>query len=968
LVGEVMIGDSERRFTDAINAITDVFYALDPQWRIVAFNAAAQTYFGFPAEAVLGKSLWDVFPQGRGTPFGAALEAAMRRRERSTLDARSVLNPGKFVTLVVAPWDDGVCVVVRDVTAQSKTERRLEASEERLRLATEAAAIGTWDFNPATGKLQWNDRCKALFGLSPEAEVDYETTFLAGLHPDDRERVHAAVQGALTPGGSPEYDTEYRTIGLQDGVERWIAAKGKAIFRDGRAVRFIGTVLDITARKQAERRLEIVNRTGAAVAAELELEKIVQIVTDAGVELTGAQFGAFFYNVVKDKDESYRLYTLSGAPRSAFENFLMPRNTAVFAPTFAGEGVVRSDDIRLDPRYGKNAPRKGMPKGHLPVASYLAVPVVSRSGEVLGGLFFGHEAPGRFDEASETLVATVANQAAAAIDNARLYASTREAQAKLAAVNETLEAVVAEEVAARVSAERGAHAASEQFRLLVHGVVDYAICLLDLEGTISTWNTGAERIKGYAADEIIGKNFSIFYTDDAISAGEPRRFLDEAREHGRTAMEGWRVKKDGSAFWASVVIDAVRDPQGNLIGFAKITRDITAQREAARELEAAREALFQAQKMESIGQLTGGVAHDFNNMLAVIIGGLNLMQRRLDRGDVNVGKYVAAALEGAQRASALTQRLLAFSRRQPLEPTPVDANKLVSSMTEMLARTLGEHIQVETVLGAGLWRCHVDRVQLESSILNLAVNARDAMPGGGKLTIDTANALVDAKVARDYGLPEGQYVLIAVSDTGEGMTADVMAQAFDPFFTTKSVGKGSGLGLSQVFGFVRQSGGHVKLYSEVGVGTTVKLYLPRYTGPEGQQGPETTSELSMGDGSETVLVVEDEERVRHYSSEALAELGYSVIAAETPRHALELIESGRRIDLLFTDVVMPEMNGRQLAEKALQLAPKLKVLFTTGYTRNAIVHNGVLDPSIAVLQKPFTVDELAAKVRQVLDK
>jgi PAS domain S-box-containing protein len=699
-------------------------------------------------------------------------------------------------------------------------------------------------------------------------------------------------------------------------------------------------------------------------------------VTDAGVAMTGAQFGAFFYNVINAKGESYMLYTLSGVPRSAFEKFPMPRNTGVFAPTFAGEGVVRSGDIRKDARYGHNDPHFGMPKGHLPVCSYLAVPVMSRSGEVLGGLFFGHPEADRFDQECEELVQMVAYQASIAVDTARLINATRAAEAQLRALNEELEGRVeertrqlAEATAARVSVEKGAQTTTEQFRHLVEGVVDYAIYMLDLEGRVATWNAGAERIKGYSADEIVGEHFSLFYTDEARAQREPWRFLEEAREHGRVAMDGWRRRKDGSAFWASVVIDAVRNDAGELIGFAKVTRDITAQKESAEQLEAAREALFQAQKMEAVGQLTGGIAHDFNNMLAVVIGALNLMQRRLAKGETNVGKYVESAMDGAQRASALTKRLLAFSRQQPLEPASIDANKLVASMTELLSRTLGEHIQVKTVLSPGLWRCFADSVQLESAILNLAVNARDAMPEGGKLTIDTGNALVDARIARDYGVPEGQYVLIAVTDTGSGMTPEVMAQAFDPFFTTKSVGKGSGLGLSQVFGFVRQSGGHVKLYSEVGVGTTVKLYLPRSTGKanvapeEGKQ-----AELETAGANECVLVVEDEERVRAYSIEALQELGYGVLAAEGPRQALEIIESGKKIDILFTDIVMPEMNGRQLAEKALEKLPNLKVLFTTGYTRNAIVHNGVLGVGTAFLQKPFTVDELAAKLRQVLDQ
>ncbi|HEY6916984.1 MAG TPA: PAS domain-containing protein [Allosphingosinicella sp.] len=389
--------------------------------------------------------------------------------------------------------------------------------------------------------------------------------------------------------------------------------------------------------------------------------------------------------------------------------------------------------------------------------------------------------------------------------------------------------------------------------------------------------------------------------------------------------------------------------------------------ERTAELERTQAALRQSQKMEAIGQLTGGIAHDFNNMLAVVIGGLNLLQRRLDKGERDVARYIDAAMDGASRAASLTQRLLAFSRQQPLQPEPLDANRMVVGMTELLARTLGDDILVETVLSAGLWRTNADVSQLENAILNLSVNARDAMPGGGRLTIETGNVLIDDSYAREYEVPSGQYVMIAVSDTGSGMDADVMQKAFDPFFTTKGVGKGTGLGLSQVFGFVRQSGGHVKIYSEPGVGTTVKIYLPRFYGEEPAPVPKVVEAPRGGTVSEIVMVVEDEERVRNYSVEALRELGYTVVHAPNGNEALRMIDAGQDVTLLFTDVVMPEMTGRQLADEAAAKLPKMKVLYTTGYTRNAVVHNGVLDPGTNFLPKPFGIDQLAAKVRSVLD-
>jgi signal transduction histidine kinase len=380
----------------------------------------------------------------------------------------------------------------------------------------------------------------------------------------------------------------------------------------------------------------------------------------------------------------------------------------------------------------------------------------------------------------------------------------------------------------------------------------------------------------------------------------------------------------------------------------------------------AEEALRQAQKMEAVGQLTGGIAHDFNNMLAGVIGALNLIQRRLSRGDLDVGRFIEGGLDSAYRAASLTQRLLQFSRQSPLEPVSLDVNKLCQGMTELLARTLGETIYVETVLSAGLWNAKADPVQLENVVLNLAVNARDAMPSGGHLTIETSNAYVDETYAKQNQVLEGQYVLIAVSDTGHGMSAEVLAKVFDPFFTTKSVGKGTGLGMSQVYGFAKQSGGQVKIYSEVGHGTTVKLYLPRQVGEASSPDRPRVQEAPNG-GDETILVVEDDERVRNFATEALRELGYQVLQAGEGEAALGTVQAHPQIALLFTDVVMPGMTGRELADQATSFRPDLKILFTTGYTRNAIVHNGMVDPGTNYLQKPYSLSDLARKVRAVLD-
>jgi signal transduction histidine kinase/CheY-like chemotaxis protein len=393
-------------------------------------------------------------------------------------------------------------------------------------------------------------------------------------------------------------------------------------------------------------------------------------------------------------------------------------------------------------------------------------------------------------------------------------------------------------------------------------------------------------------------------------------------------------------------------------------RDLQTQIEEREKVEAA---LRQSQKMEAIGRLTGGIAHDFNNMLGIVMGNLDLLLRRSSGGDPRLVRLADHAMEGAKRAAALTQRLLAFSRLQPLRPTPADIAKTVNDMTDLLRRTLGETIAVETVAAGGLWRAHIDLPQLETAIVNLAINSRDAMPEGGRLTIETGNAYLDRTYAADdEDVTPGQYVMVAITDTGAGIPADVLGQVFEPFFTTKPTGMGTGLGLSQVHGFIKQSGGHLRIYSEVGVGTTVKLYLPRSQTEIDSPTAGTTRSQAPGRRELTVLVVEDEIGVREFAVEALSDLGYDVIAADGAKAALAQLEAHPEVALMLTDVVMPETNGRVLAEEARRRRPSLRVVFMTGYTRNAIVHNGVLDAGTHLVSKPFTVAQLGAELEAAL--
>jgi PAS domain S-box-containing protein len=811
-------------------------------------NKAYERWFGHRRKDMFGKHLRDVLGDAAYEALRPIVEKVLSG-ERVSADRRLAYKDGgeRAVHIEYVPdrTEDGRTVgffaLVQDISEREQVERTLRESEARFRSMADSAAAPVWVTNE-NGIEFVNHAMTEFAGLPPERLLG--DVWMGLVHPDDLPPVLALRNSAWASHDPYSFEARFRRL---DGEWRWLRATCNPR-RDGAGIfqGYVGVALDFTESRRAEvelreesRTLETLNRTGAALAAELDLQRVLQMVTDAGVELSGAQFGAFFYNVMDDRGESYMLYTVSGVDRSQFDKFPMPRKTAVFAPTFDGEGVVRSDDITRDPRYGKSDTHHGMPKEHLPVRSYLAVPVVSRS-EVIGGLFFGHAEPARFSERHERLLVGIAGQAAVAIDNARLFES---AQKELA---------------------------------------------------------------------------------------ERRRVEEALRELNQTLE--------------ARVADAVA------------------------ERERAEEALRQSQKMEAVGQLTGGIAHDFNNLLTVIAGNLDAALRRLgDQADPRVVRSLGSAQVGAERAATLTQRLLAFSRRQPLTPKPIDPNALVTGMTELLHRTLGETIQVETLLAPGLWRAEVDPHQLENALLNVAVNARDAMPQGGSLTIETSNVPVDlCPLVSD--MAPGPCVLIRLTDTGTGMDPDMLARACEPFFTTKEVGKGTGLGLSMVYGFVKQSGGHFEIQSQPGEGTMVSFYLPRLKG-ELVDDDEGAGPRALPCGrNETVLVCEDDADVRAYTVETLRDLGYQVVEAEDGAAALKRLAENGAVDLLFTDVVLPGgMTGAELAQRAIAACPRLKVLFTTGYARDAIVHEGRLDPGIELIAKPFASADLAARIREVID-
>ena len=562
------------------------------------------------------------------------------------------------------------------------------------------------------------------------------------------------------------------------------------------------------------------------------------------------------------------------------------------------------------------------------------------------------------------------------------------------------------DVSERRQAQEALRENEEQLRLIVDSARDYAILTIDPEGRIMQWSPGATAIFGWSPDEVLGRSGALIFTPEDREDGRPAKEMAIAIERDMAPDVRWHLRRDGTRVFIEGHMTALRGPRGKLRGFLKIGRDITErwaaegqlrQSEAAlRDLNEtleeqvdartaelrhavealhteaidraqAEEALRQAQKMEAVGQLTGGLAHDFNNLLTGIVGSLDLLHRRAAQGRYNdLDRYIAAARGAADRASALTHRLLAFSRRQTLDPRPTNIDALVQDMAELLRRTIGPHIALEVRGADDLWTTLCDPNQLENALLNLCINARDAMPEGGRLAVQTANLDIDAPTAKEWHLAPGAYVVLRVLDTGTGMPPEVVARVFDPFFTTKPLGQGTGLGLSMVYGFARQSSGQVRIVSVPGEGTTVSIYLPRHAGrPETATTGRDLAIAPQASATEAVLVVDDEPTVRMLVGEVLRELGYAALEAADGADGLRILQSLARVDLLVTDVGLPGgINGRQLADAARTSHPSLKVLFITGYAESAAL--GDLQAGMQVMTKPFAMDALALRIRDML--
>jgi PAS domain S-box-containing protein len=517
-------------------------------------------------------------------------------------------------------------------------------------------------------------------------------------------------------------------------------------------------------------------------------------------------------------------------------------------------------------------------------------------------------------------------------------------------------AKITRDLTERRQAEADLRESQEQFRLLVQGVTDYAIFMLDTKGYVSSWNAGAQRIKGYAPEEIIGQHFSRFYTEEDRKTGVPQAALEVARREGRFEREGVRVRKDGTHFFAHVVIDAIYNPDGSLHGFAKITRDITERTNAARALEETREALLQSQKMEAIGHLTGGIAHDFNNLLMAVQGSLELLQRRLRPNDPKVAQLIDNALQGARRGTALTRRMLAFARRQELTLTPLDVPEVVQRMTNLLQSSLGPSVRVETHFPLGLPKVTADANQLELALLNLAINGRDAMPNGGTITISATEKTSGPRLAA------GKYLCVTVTDTGTGMDEPTLTRAMEPFFTTKGIGKGTGLGLPMVHGMTEQSGGKLVLRSKPGHGTSADLYLPVALDESVSAAQDVTVPASRTVKKLAILTVDDDPLVALNTSALLEELGHTVYSAESAIDALDILRREKKIDLMITDQLMPDMTGSELASRIRAENAHMPIILATGYAELAPGEGEGL-PRLA---KPFGQRELADAIARAV--
>ncbi|MEO5866836.1 MAG: PAS domain-containing protein, partial [Sphingomonas sp.] len=818
---------------------------------------------------------------------------------------------------------------LRQYEARAQLED-IREGEERLRLALAAGGLGAWTMELPNTELFASPGCKAHYGRGAEQPFGYDE-LLSAIHPDDIGRMRAAVRQTIEAG--VDYDIQYRCI-WPDGSLHWVQVNGRSEYGvHGEPLRMVGVSQDITARKLTESRRAALLSLGDGLRQMIEPADMSFLAAEIlGKTLDVSRAGYGVIDPVAETITIERDWNRTGTESLA--GVLHFRDYGSYIEDLKRGETVAIADARVDPRTAETA--QALEAIH--ARAVLNMPLVDQ-GDFVALLYLNSKDAREWASEELAFVREVADRTQAAIER-------RNAETSLTELAQSLERQVEERT-------------RELDRTWLNS--QDLLAVVDADGTFVAANPAWQAILGWRPSEVVGRHHACFsHPDDQAGS-------NAAHEQAKTAVlrqyENRVRHKDGSYRWVSWVASA----EGDRIYASG--RHVTAEKEAQIQLEAAQEQLRQAQKMEAVGQLTGGLAHDFNNLLTGVSGGLELIQLRVSQGrSGEIGKYVEMAQTATKRAAALTHRLLAFSRRQTLDPRPTDINRLVSGMDEFLRRSVGPAIEIAMTGASKLWTALIDPNQLENALLNLCINARDAMPGGGRITIETANRRLDDEGARDRDLPTGEYVTLSVTDTGGGMSQETIERAFDPFYTTKPLGEGTGLGLSMVYGFARQSGGQVRIRSELGQGTRMMLYFPRVLSDADSEPAraEVPDDLRLADG-ETVLVVDDEPAVRVLITDILADLGYNTIEASDGAAGLALFKQHDSVELLITDVGLPKgMNGRQLADAARIDRPGLKILFITGYAENAVIGNSRLGAGMRILTKPFTRDALVNRLRELI--